>query len=55
MMVDPDAPSPTNPQARSWVHWLVVNVPGTQITGGSELEVSLAKTENAVAKSIEQF
>ncbi|KAH7724379.1 Phosphatidylethanolamine-binding protein PEBP [Aphelenchoides avenae] len=37
-MVDPDAPSPTDPQARSWVHWLLVNVPGTQIAQGRELE-----------------
>jgi phosphatidylethanolamine-binding protein (PEBP) family uncharacterized protein len=25
IMVDPDAPSPDAPKARSWLHWLVVN------------------------------
>ena len=25
MMVDPDAPSPSNPKYRYWLHWLVVN------------------------------
>jgi phosphatidylethanolamine-binding protein (PEBP) family uncharacterized protein len=25
MMVDPDAPSPSNPEYRYWLHWLVVN------------------------------
>jgi phosphatidylethanolamine-binding protein (PEBP) family uncharacterized protein len=24
-MVDPDAPSPEAPKARSWLHWLVAN------------------------------
>ncbi|KAL1309474.1 hypothetical protein HN51_052158 [Arachis hypogaea] len=33
IMVDPDAPSPTNPNMREYLHWLVINIPGT--TGAS--------------------
>ncbi|KAH7700373.1 Phosphatidylethanolamine-binding protein PEBP [Aphelenchoides avenae] len=33
-MVDPDAPSPSDPSARSWVHWLVINIPGDKISQG---------------------
>ncbi|MCO5607034.1 hypothetical protein L7F22_061225 [Adiantum nelumboides] len=29
LMVDPDAPSPTKPSFRNFLHWLVVNVPGS--------------------------
>ncbi|XP_075541382.1 protein D3-like [Dermacentor variabilis] len=29
LMVDPDATSRQNPQFRSWLHWIVVNVNGT--------------------------
>ena len=28
MLVDPDAPDPAEPTFRSWLHWLVVDVPG---------------------------
>jgi phosphatidylethanolamine-binding protein (PEBP) family uncharacterized protein len=28
VMTDPDAPSPTQPTSREWLHWLVVNLPG---------------------------
>ncbi|CAI5965774.1 unnamed protein product [Closterium sp. NIES-64] len=28
VMSDPDAPSPDNPVAAEWLHWLVVNIPG---------------------------
>ena len=28
MMVDPDAPSPQRPTIRSFLHWLVTNIPG---------------------------
>ncbi|CAL5052718.1 unnamed protein product [Urochloa decumbens] len=28
LMTDPDAPSPSNPSMREWLHWLVVNIPG---------------------------
>ncbi|XP_030841258.1 protein MOTHER of FT and TFL1-like [Strongylocentrotus purpuratus] len=28
LMIDPDAPSPSNPTAAPWLHWLVVNING---------------------------
>eukprot|EP00271_Cylindrocystis_brebissonii_P000384 TRINITY_DN10477_c0_g1_i1.p1 TRINITY_DN10477_c0_g1~~TRINITY_DN10477_c0_g1_i1.p1 ORF type:complete len:259 (-),score=41.92 TRINITY_DN10477_c0_g1_i1:677-1453(-) len=28
VMVDPDAPSPSEPTFREWLHWMVVNIPG---------------------------
>ncbi|KAG9450084.1 hypothetical protein H6P81_010049 [Aristolochia fimbriata] len=28
VMVDPDAPSPSEPSLREWVHWIVVDIPG---------------------------
>ncbi|RLN11531.1 hypothetical protein C2845_PM09G10090 [Panicum miliaceum] len=28
IMTDPDAPSPSEPSMREWLHWLVVNIPG---------------------------
>ncbi|KAJ8952505.1 hypothetical protein NQ318_003301 [Aromia moschata] len=34
ILTDPDAPSRRNPTRREWNHWLVVNVPGTNISGG---------------------
>lgn len=36
-MVDPDAPSPANPKYRSWLHWLVINIPGHDIQRGEEV------------------
>lgn len=38
MMVDPDAPAPTTPKYRSWLHWLVINIPGTDVIRGEEVE-----------------
>ncbi|KAH7707664.1 MFT1 protein [Aphelenchoides avenae] len=34
-MVDPDAPSPTAPSERSWLHWLVVDVDGNTLNTGT--------------------
>ncbi|XP_030383786.1 putative odorant-binding protein A5 [Scaptodrosophila lebanonensis] len=34
VMLTPDAPSRENPIYRSWLHWLVVNVPGDSISKG---------------------
>ncbi|XP_039143837.1 protein MOTHER of FT and TFL1 homolog 1 [Dioscorea cayenensis subsp. rotundata] len=35
VMTDPDAPSPSDPTMREWVHWVVVNVPGgTDVSQG---------------------
>lgn len=31
---DPDAPSRAEPTFREWHHWLVVNIPGTDISKG---------------------
>jgi hypothetical protein len=31
IMFDPDAPSPDQPSMRSWLHWLVTNVPGDRL------------------------
>ncbi|KAF9592956.1 hypothetical protein IFM89_019260 [Coptis chinensis] len=28
VMTDPDAPSPSEPSMREWIHWLVVDIPG---------------------------
>ncbi|KAJ4846892.1 hypothetical protein Tsubulata_045744 [Turnera subulata] len=28
IMTDPDAPSPSEPTMREWIHWLVVDIPG---------------------------
>ncbi|ERN11326.1 protein MOTHER of FT and TFL1 [Amborella trichopoda] len=28
VMTDPDAPSPSEPSMREWVHWIVTNIPG---------------------------
>jgi len=37
IMVDPDAPSRKNPFYKEWLHWLVVNIPGTNISEGETL------------------
>ncbi|GJP48097.1 hypothetical protein CLOM_g7378 [Closterium sp. NIES-68] len=29
VLVDPDAPSPSNPTAREWLHWIVVDIPAS--------------------------
>ncbi|XP_017853931.1 putative odorant-binding protein A5 [Drosophila busckii] len=34
VMLSPDAPSRENPMYRSWLHWLVVNVPGMDVAKG---------------------
>lgn len=38
VMTDPDAPSPSEPNMREWLHWLVVNIPGgTDPSQGEEV------------------
>ncbi|XP_042482853.1 protein FLOWERING LOCUS T-like isoform X1 [Macadamia integrifolia] len=38
IMVDPDAPSPSHPTLREYLHWLVVDIPGTTGTSfGQEI------------------
>nr|QLM02154.1 flowering locus T 2C_1 [Hypoxis decumbens]QLM02155.1 flowering locus T 2C_2 [Hypoxis decumbens] len=38
VMVDPDAPSPSEPSLREYLHWLVTDIPGTtEATYGNEV------------------
>uniref|UniRef100_A0A182Q078 Phosphatidylethanolamine-binding protein n=1 Tax=Anopheles farauti TaxID=69004 RepID=A0A182Q078_9DIPT len=37
LMADPDAPSRSNPEMRSWKHWVVGNVPGMDLDAGEIL------------------
>ncbi|CAD7000148.1 unnamed protein product [Ceratitis capitata] len=34
VMTNPDIPTRQNPATREWLHWLVVNIPGTDIAQG---------------------
>lgn len=36
-MTDPDAPSREDPKFREWHHWLVGNIPGSEIAKGETL------------------
>lgn len=38
IMSDPDAPSRGSPKAREWLHWLVVNIPGDNISQADTLK-----------------
>ncbi|CAA0818412.1 Protein MOTHER of FT and TF 1 [Striga hermonthica] len=38
VMTDPDAPSPSEPSLREWVHWIVTDIPGcSNVTRGKEI------------------
>jgi len=37
LFFDPDVPSEENPYMRSFVHWLVVNIPGNRVQDGREM------------------
>lgn len=37
MVIDPDAPSRSDPKMRHWLHMLVVNIPGCRVGEGEEL------------------
>jgi len=37
ILTDPDAPSRKDPKSREWEHWLVVNIPGNDISKGDVL------------------
>uniref|UniRef100_M8C4V9 Protein FLOWERING LOCUS T n=1 Tax=Aegilops tauschii TaxID=37682 RepID=M8C4V9_AEGTA len=40
MLVDPDAPSPSHPSLREYLHWMVTNIPGTTgVNFGQELVI----------------
>lgn len=34
---DPDAPSRSDPKWREWRHWVVVNIPGSEVAKGEEV------------------
>ena len=37
MLIDADAPSRADPKLRHWLHWLVVNIPGSRVGEGEQL------------------
>ncbi|XP_052181652.1 protein MOTHER of FT and TFL1-like isoform X2 [Diospyros lotus] len=38
VMTDPDAPNPSEPSMREWVHWIVTDIPGGKdLTQGNEV------------------
>ncbi|KAJ8713089.1 hypothetical protein PYW08_008393 [Mythimna loreyi] len=37
VMTDPDAPSRAKPTSREWLHWMVVNIPGHDLTAGETI------------------
>ncbi|VDP16893.1 unnamed protein product [Onchocerca flexuosa] len=37
VMTDPDAPSRKKPKFREWHHWLVINIPGQNVSSGTVL------------------
>ncbi|XP_010277909.1 PREDICTED: protein MOTHER of FT and TFL1-like [Nelumbo nucifera] len=40
VMTDPDAPSPSEPNLREWLNWIVVDIPeGSDATNGKEMVV----------------
>ena len=38
-LVDPDAPSRADPKWGEWRHWLVINIPGCDVSKGEALSV----------------
>ena len=36
LMVDPDAPTRQSPKFKEWMHWMVVNIPGNNVSQGEE-------------------
>ncbi|GAB2212824.1 hypothetical protein Droror1_Dr00020819 [Drosera rotundifolia] len=38
VMVDPDAPNPSEPTLREWLHWIVIDIPmGSDVSKGREI------------------
>eukprot|EP00274_Cyanoptyche_gloeocystis_P003531 CAMPEP_0196652450 /NCGR_PEP_ID=MMETSP1086-20130531/1746_1 /TAXON_ID=77921 /ORGANISM="Cyanoptyche gloeocystis , Strain SAG4.97" /LENGTH=190 /DNA_ID=CAMNT_0041983001 /DNA_START=99 /DNA_END=671 /DNA_ORIENTATION=+ len=37
IMSDPDAPSPTRPIFREWLHWVIGNIEGSNLSSGDEV------------------
>ncbi|KAL5222204.1 hypothetical protein ABZP36_026917 [Zizania latifolia] len=50
VLVDPDAPSPSNPSLREYLHWMVIDIPGT--TGASFGMISYIASTNRFNVSI---
>jgi len=44
LMWDPDAPSPSNPLCKSWLHWIYVDAVGKHLTGGTDAEAYAGPT-----------
>ncbi|KAF5205217.1 Mother of ft and tfl1 [Thalictrum thalictroides] len=45
VMTDPDAPSPSEPTKKEWIHWMVVNIPGAgQVTRGKTVLAYMGPT-----------
>ncbi|XP_053210745.1 protein D2-like [Panonychus citri] len=38
LMLDPDVPSSLSPLARSFVHWVIIDIPGDKIASGKEVK-----------------
>eukprot|EP00257_Ricinus_communis_P019229 XP_015578156.1 protein MOTHER of FT and TFL1 [Ricinus communis] len=44
VMVDPDAPSPSDPKWREWLHWIAVDIPeGSDATKGLPLGIFFSR------------
>lgn len=37
LLVDPDAPSRNDPKSRSYKHWAVINILGSDVSSGDEI------------------
>jgi len=48
-MIDPDAPSRANPKAAQWLHWLVVNLPGEELSNGEDRDGKILMPHNGPA------
>nr|ACN54547.1 mother of FT and TFL1-like protein [Physcomitrium patens] len=49
IMIDPDAPSPSEPTLREWLHWIVTDIPGN--SGGSEMTSGFPRLNELIAPS----
>ncbi|XP_047257448.1 protein FLOWERING LOCUS T [Capsicum annuum] len=50
IMTDPDAPSPSNPNLREYLHWLVTDIPATTgVTFGKSLLIMQMRSEISIS------
>ncbi|KXJ70301.1 hypothetical protein RP20_CCG024159 [Aedes albopictus] len=49
VMTDPDAPTRATPKMREWKHWVVINVPGSDVAAGETVAeyIGSAPPENS--------